>query len=114
MNRDTKLFSRNETGDALWRMQSGGDDLSKPREIDFFVIFPTEQAALQFAILFLRKKYKVSMSPYERGESFSWQIGIHPILIPTYVNVVALEDLLATEAEILDGKNDGWGCFEQS
>ncbi len=42
MNRDFGVFPDTVTGDALWRMRSSGDDLSKSREVDFFVIFPTE------------------------------------------------------------------------
>jgi hypothetical protein len=46
MQRDYGRFPNDENGDVPWRMLEGGDNLSKPREIDFSVIFPTEGAAL--------------------------------------------------------------------
>ena len=39
-------FPDDENGDVLRLMLKNGDDLSAPREIDFSVIFPTEDAAI--------------------------------------------------------------------
>jgi hypothetical protein len=60
MARDYSRFPADENGDALWRMAEAGDDLTKPREVDFAVIFPTEGTALQFAVHLLRNGQKVS------------------------------------------------------
>jgi hypothetical protein len=49
MKRDYTKFPDDENGDVLWQMLEDGDNLSKPGEIDFSVIFPTEEAALRFA-----------------------------------------------------------------
>ena len=60
-------FSSDENADVLRQMAEQGDDLSIPREIDFSVIFPTEEAALQFAVLLLRNGQKVSFSQIGRA-----------------------------------------------
>ena len=54
MARDDARFPADDNGDALWHMAEAGDDLGKPREVDFAVVFPTETAALQFAVMLLR------------------------------------------------------------
>ncbi len=38
-------FPNDENGDVLRRMQADGDDLAKPRGIEFQFVFPTEQKA---------------------------------------------------------------------
>ncbi len=48
MARDYEVFPDDENGDVLWRMHEHGDNLSKQREIDFCVIFPTEESAMEF------------------------------------------------------------------
>jgi len=42
-------FPNDENGDVLRRLQNDGDDLTQPRNIDFTVVFPTEDASQQFA-----------------------------------------------------------------
>lgn len=44
MARNYEQFPDDENGDVLWDMAQDGDDLTKPREVDFSVIFPTEKA----------------------------------------------------------------------
>lgn len=62
MHRDPLLFPDDENGDVLWQMAQAGDDLSIPREVDFAVIFPSEDDALKFAVHLLRSDQKVSFS----------------------------------------------------
>ena len=106
-------FSSDENADVLRQMAEQGDDLSLPREIDFSVIFPTEEAALQFAVLLLRNGQKVSFSPYEEHDELPWQVQAHPFMLPTHENISGYEELLATEAAPFGGQGDGWGCEVQ-
>lgn len=106
-------FPDDENGDVLRQMAEQGDDLSVAREIDFSVIFPTEEAALQFAVLLLRNGQKVSFSEYEEDEERPWEVQAHPFMVPTHDNISGYESLLASEAESLGGLNDGWGCVVQ-
>jgi hypothetical protein len=113
MSRDFGLFPDDDNGDVLWRMQENGDNLSKPREIDFSVILPTEDSALKFALYLLRNGLKVSFSEYEEHEEMPWQVQVHPFMLPTYENICGFEDQLAEDAEQYGGKNDGWGSMSQ-
>lgn len=113
MTRDYARFPDDENGDVLWRMLEEGDDLSKPREIDFSVIFPTEQAALQFAVHLLRNDQKVSFSAYEEHDELPWQVQVHPFMEPTHENITGFENQLGEDAAEVGGRNDGWGCMAQ-
>ena len=113
MSRDYAKFADDENGDVLLRMSQSGDDLNKPREVDFSVIFPSEEAALQFAVHLLRSDQKVSFAPYPEHPERPWQVQAHPVLVPSHENITGYEDQLARDAEPLGGRNDGWGCFQQ-
>lgn len=106
-------FPDDENGQVLKQMAADGDDLSLPREIDFAVIFPTEEAALEFAVVLLRNGQKVSFSEYEEHEELPWQVLAHPFMEPTYENISGYEALLAEQALAFGGRNDGWGCEVQ-
>jgi hypothetical protein len=113
MERDLSAYPASENGDALWRMVQNGDDLAIPREVDFSVIFPTEEAALKFAVHLLRNDQKVSFSPYEEHDELPWQVQAHPFMLPTHENITGFEDLLRSESAPFGGRNDGWGCESQ-
>jgi hypothetical protein len=113
MKRDPLQFPNDENGDTLWRMTEEGDDLSIPREVDFSVIFPNEDSALQFAVHLLRNEQKVSFGPYEGSPSMPWQVQAHATMLPTYENISGFEALLERDSAALGGRNDGWGCFSQ-
>lgn len=106
-------FPDDENGQVLKQMAANGDDLSIPRDIDFAVIFPTEEAALEFAVLLLRNGQKVSFSEYEEHEELPWQVLAHPFMEPTHENISGYEELLAKESIAFGGRNDGWGCEMQ-
>ena len=110
MTRDPAAFPDDHNGDALWNMVGQGDDLSIPREVDFAVLFPSEDHALKFAVHLLRNDQKVSLSAYEESDEMPWQVLVHPFMELTYANVDGFEKLLAEAAEVFDGVNDGWGC----
>ena len=94
-------------------MAHDGDNLSKRREVNFSVIFPSEDAALEFAVHLMRNGQKVSFGPYEGNEELPWQVEVHPVLLPTHEDITNYENLLAKDSEPLGGQNDGWGCFAQ-
>jgi nicotinamidase-related amidase len=111
--RDYETFPDDENGDILWNMGRNGDNLEAPREVDFSVIFPTEEAAIEFALHLLRNDQKVSFSAYEEHKELPWQVQAHPVMTPTHENISGYEEQLAQDAEPLGGRNDGWGCFAQ-
>ena len=114
MKRDPQLFPDDDNGHALWQMSEAGDDLSVPREVDFAVLFPSEDDALKFAVHLLRSDQKVSFSTYEESAALPWQVLVHPFMEASYENIAGFEHLLAEAAEDFDGQNDGWGCEAQA
>jgi hypothetical protein len=55
------IHADDDTGDALRRLEGDGDDLSRPRNIDFTVALPKEDAAQQFAEHFRKQGYAASV-----------------------------------------------------
>ena len=49
-----------DNGDVLRRMEFHGDDLTRPRDIDFTVVFPSELSAEAFANHFRAEGYKAT------------------------------------------------------
>lgn len=113
MTEHIDLSSDDENAVVLKQMIEAGDDLSIAREIDFSVIFPTEDAALEFAIHLLRNGLKTSFAPYEDSDEFPWQVQAHPFMLPTDEGIGEFERLLADGAAPLGGATDGWGCMSQ-
>ena len=61
-------------GDVLRRMESKGDDLSRPPNIDFTIVFRDENTAQQFANYFRALGHKVSAQLTNTAEGFPWDV----------------------------------------
>ncbi|NQZ24424.1 MAG: ribonuclease E inhibitor RraB [Colwellia sp.] len=110
MNRDLALFPEDNIGNALWQMMIDGDDLNQAREIEFSVLFSSEEAALKFGKLLLENNQKVSFSPYEDNADFPWEITAYPFVAASYENISSYQNLLESSAEPLAGQYDGFYC----
>lgn len=109
-NQRMLTFPNDANGDVLRRMQSQGDDLSKPRNIDFEFIFQTEPNAKSFAKEAAKVPgTKVKSSRYE--ERRMWETTVTKHMLPTYENITNMEESLTRTAKLHDGEPDGWGCF---
>lgn len=113
MQRDYTTFPDDENGDVLWEMAANGDKLDIARDINFSLVFPSEESAIKFALHLLRNQQKVSFSSYEGKEGYPWQVEVHPFMPATHENISGFEALLGNDAQLLGGINDGWGCFSQ-
>lgn len=113
MKRDYSQFPNDENGDILFSMARDGDNLSKPRDIDFSVIFPAEEESLEFASLYKHKGLKAEASMYDGEEGYSWEVVVTKFMLPTHEAITAFENELAENAKKNKGQNDGWGCFAQ-
>lgn len=105
-------FPDDLNGDVLRRTHDGGDDLSQPRIIDFSFIFLDRRGALSFAQMVDDPDKEVCISFYEPKQT--WQTTVKYRMVPTHRDITALESELATKAESVGGKADGWGCFRIS
>ena len=92
-------------------MRRDGDELSKPRAIDFAVIFPGEEKASEFANHFETLGYIVEKNPVDDRAEYPWDVHVATVMAPTFDGIRNFESTLDAIAQPLGGRNDGWGCF---
>ncbi|MGB1799607.1 MAG: ribonuclease E inhibitor RraB [Gammaproteobacteria bacterium] len=114
MKRDKNQFPDDVNGDALWEMQNKGDDLSKPREIEFAVLFSTEEEALKFAETLLINRQKVLLADSEENKDYPFEIVVFVHMEASYEEITGYQELLEMHATKFNGVGDGWGCLEQT
>jgi len=110
MKRDYSLFPNDDNGDVLWHMRSKGDELTQPRELDFTVILPSEEAAINFALGCLRSGFKVEMeqSDEHNGDGLDWTVTVYTCAVPSHSDISTLEQSLGEFAAPLGGRTSGW------
>ena len=113
MNRSTASLPDDENGDVLRRMQESGDDLSKPRDIDFTVVLPDKAAAQAFGDRFHELGYRISAEKSNTVPQLPWDIVVTKFMVPSHAGITQFEQELQAVASPLGGRNDGWGCYEQ-
>jgi hypothetical protein len=106
-------FPNDDNGDVLRRLQRNGDNLTKPRDVDFTVVFATEESAQEFAERFLRHGYKVSVRNSNCVQDLPWDAVVKKHMVPSHSGITQFEEELQEIAESLGGRNDGWGCISQ-
>lgn len=107
------VYPDDANGDALRRMAAQGDDLTRPRNIDFTVVFVDESSAQQFAKHFRAFGHEVSVEKTGTDEEFPWDAVVVKQMIPTHDGITNFENLLQTVASGWGGHNSGWGCFSE-
>ncbi len=107
------LYPDDENGDVLRRLEAGGDDLTRPREVDFNVVFPAGNVAEQFADHFRVLGYVVSVELGQVVEDFPWEVVVKKYMVPSHNEIGSFEEALHSIASPLGGRNDGWGCFSE-
>lgn len=104
-------FPEDANGDVLRRMEARGDDLTRPRNIDFAVVFTDETSAERFAENFRKLGHEVSVKNASADQSHSWDVIVVRHMVPCHEEINNFENLLQSVAERWGGQNDGWGCF---
>ncbi len=107
----TQDFPDDATGDVLRRMQARGDDLGKPRDIDFSIMFPDEASVTVFAGRIEQYFHTVKYHETDEPGQKEWDVTATRLMLPSYDVIVEMETLLQREAEPFGGYIDGWGCF---
>jgi Regulator of ribonuclease activity B len=107
------LHPNDDNGDVLRRMEAEGDDLSRPRDIDFNVVFPDETAAEEYARRIRGTGYKATVQLASVVKTHPWEVLVVKNMVPTHSGITDFEQELQELAEQLGGYNDGWGCFSQ-
>lgn len=107
-------FPDDENGAVLRQMAESGDDLSKPRDVDFVVVMPSSKAAHDFSAYFEGLGYRVRVNETGTVPELPWDVVVVKHMVPTHAEITEFEQELEMAALRLGGRNDGWGCFEQS
>ena len=105
------LFPDDENGDVLRRMERNGDDLTKPRDIDFTVVFADDISANHFARHFKDLGLGTSVKFSETVKELPWDVRVVKNMVPLHNEIGEFEKELELFASPLGGRNDGWGCF---
>jgi len=107
MERDLTLFPQDEIGQYLWDAANAGDNINQEREIEFTVIFKTQEQALKFGYLLLENNQKLSMCPFD-NDDHPWEVTAYPFTSATYENITAYRHLLTESCLALEGVFDGF------
>lgn len=107
-------FPNDENGDVLRRLESPGDDLSRPRDVDFEVVFSQEDAAQAFAEQIRRLGYEAFVEKTNTAPGFPWDARVVRQMVPSHAAISEFERELERLALPLGGRNDGWGCLSQT
>jgi hypothetical protein len=106
-------YPNDVNGDALRRMESEGDDLTRPRNIDFTVVFADTSSAERFAEHFRALGYEVSVERTDTDPDFPWDVVVVKRMVPSHDGISGFENLLQSVAGRWGGHIDGWGCFSE-
>jgi len=107
------IHPNDENGDVLRRMEAKGDSLTRPRDIDFTVVFREEDGAERFAEHFRAQGHRVSVERAGTREEFPWDVVVVNHMKPSHQGIGEFEASLQEVADTLGGHNDGWGCITQ-
>jgi len=101
-------------GDVLRRMAEAGDDLTRPRDVEFTVVFPNENTAKQLVDQVCALGYAASAELAGTVEDFPWDVIVVKQMVPSHEAIGAVEDRLQRLADTFGGRNDGWGCLSSA
>jgi hypothetical protein len=101
-----------ENAAILRDMTDAGDDLGKPRPMDFNHLFPTRGDAIAFARRVDAEGFTPVVRPYDKpGFPFDVTVTTQAV-IPTCDFITSTEQRLGAIAAEYKGRSDGWGCME--
>jgi hypothetical protein len=106
---ESATYPDDDNGAVLRRLEEGGDDLTRPRNINFEHVFVSKEAAFRFAAEVVSETDEVRISWYEAKRAWDVQVTRH--MVPTHRSITELEEALGKKAKLHGGYSDGWGCF---
>ncbi len=104
-------FPNDETGSILQEMFDNGEDLSKPFEISFFILFDERKEVLDYLVTRQDESCTESISWVE--EEKKWELSIIVTEVPSHDAITDFEASLAEGASLFNGDIDGWACTQE-
>lgn len=102
-------FPNDENGSVLAEMQAAGLDLSKSLIVEFFQLFEVEANARAMAEHINNSDMQADVTVHPDTTPNVWDVDCKVEMIPSYENIVAMEETFEKLARQFDGYNDGWG-----
>lgn len=98
-----------ENAEVLRQMIESGDDLSAPRDIEFFFLFASGAQAEAFSSeAAALDDVAVALAAPDEDREFEVCVVRH--MVPTHAGISVLESELSLLAQSHGGQADGWGC----
>ncbi|HSM42049.1 MAG TPA: ribonuclease E inhibitor RraB [Afifellaceae bacterium] len=97
------------TGNALKRLADRGSDLALPMEMDSFIAVPPEASGL--AVAAEVREHGFATSVERDAETGDWTCYCTKTIVPSYIEVVRIENRLDELARPHGGYADGFGSF---
>lgn len=104
------LIPDDENGRVLKQMIEDGDDLERPRAIDFFFVFAEETDAQDFAAAAAAAPDLAVEGPDFDDDDGIWEVGATRVMAAQHKAITALETELGELAAKYRGYPDGWAC----
>lgn len=102
-------FPNDENGLVLAEMQDAGIDLSKSLTVEFFQLFEQEKDARSMAKFIADSDMNATVKVHPDQTPNVWDVDCQVNMIPSYENIIAMEDKFEKLANKFSGFNDGWG-----
>ncbi|MDN3653350.1 ribonuclease E inhibitor RraB [Thalassotalea ponticola] len=102
-------YPNDEHGQVLAEMEQAGIDLSQPIRVEYFQLFEQEVNAKAFAESVQQGELEAEVSVHPDQTPGVWDVDCTITMIPSYDNIVAMEQKFEQMAAKYDGYNDGWG-----
>ncbi|QIJ05014.1 ribonuclease E inhibitor RraB [Shewanella chilikensis] len=105
-------FPDDDNGKMLQAMQESGIDLSKPLDVDFFLVFDDQRDA-ESALEDLSQSEQAGEVELQFNEEIEkWELIVCINMVPEYQALVTRETELNSFAAEFDGMTDGWGVMQ--
>lgn len=98
-------------GHALQSVADDGNDMGRPMDVDFPVVFADQTIAERFAAIAQKQGFQTKLWQHEEEDDRDWDVVCVKRLVLTYDAVLAVQSELNELSAPLGGYSDGWGTF---
>ena len=93
--------------DVYAEFEGHNPDLSRPHEVNWFLYFPTEDAARTVAAMLSSEKFEIDV--HKLDENSDWTVEATRSLAVSYILVMRITNRVQQICEAHGGSFDGWG-----